>query len=101
MSQTAIIIIGAVLATSYFLGSIFVGPDRHGGRAQHLRDVIATAGVFSGYTVVAAGLHMAFPGPITTLFAIGLLVAVTWTYSFYRSSRARRARRGTHVTFES
>ncbi|MCA2247511.1 hypothetical protein JF729_06835 [Mycobacterium intracellulare] len=90
MSDTWIIIIGAVVAATYFVGSVVVGTDRWGTRAQRLRDIATTAVVFTGYTVIAVVLHNALPGPITMLAAIALLAAVTWTYSYYRSGRAHR-----------
>lgn len=90
MSPTSIIVIGAIVAAAYFLGSIFVGPERHDSRAQRLRDVIATVVVFSGYTAVAVTLYAVLPGPIMMLAAIALLAAVTWTYSYYRIRRTHR-----------
>lgn len=90
MSDTWIIIIGAIVTATYFVGSVVVGTDRQGTGAQRLRDIATTAAVFTGYTAVAVVLHNALPGPITMLAAIALLAAVTWTYSYYRSSRADR-----------
>lgn len=90
MSDTWIIISGAAVAATYFLGSVVVGVDRHGTAAQRLRDAITTAVIYTGYSLVAVALYNAHPGPLTMLGVIALLSAVTGTYAYYRIRRDRR-----------